>query len=60
MEEINRNFFWSKTVKVKEAPFTGKIYNSFSRARKDDLPQSDLHVFSKGALNEKMDKIELD
>lgn len=42
MEGINRNFIWSETVKVKEVSFTGKIYNSFFRACKDELPQSAL------------------
>ncbi len=59
MKQTVKNYFWDRTITVKEAPSSGKIYNSFSRACKDNSPQPKAPVFSRGTVNEQLDTIEL-
>lgn len=60
MKQTFQNYFWDQTITVKEAPSSEKIYNSFSRACKDNSSQPSAPVFSRGTINEKLDKIRLD
>lgn len=60
MQDLTRNCFWDETIKVEEEPADRKIYNSFSRPRKDNIPQLKSEIFSRGSLNAEVDKIVLD
>ena len=55
MEQTVKQYFWDRTITVKEAPSSEKIYNSFSRACKDNSPQPKSQIFSRGTVNEKLD-----
>ena len=59
MKQTVKNYFWDRTITVKEAPSSGKIYNSFSRACKDNSPQSKSPIFSRGTINKNLDRIKL-
>lgn len=59
MEREFKNYFWEQTAAVKEAPASGKIYNTFSRAPKDLSPGKDVPLFSKGSFNSQLDQIKL-
>ena len=41
------NYFLHKKIEVKEKPIIDKIYNSFSRPRRDDMPHPKIPVFSR-------------
>lgn len=60
MKQTVQNYFWDRTITVKEAPSSGKVYNSFSRASKDNSSKPSAPVFSRGTVNEKLDHIKLD
>lgn len=59
MKQTVKNYFWDRTITVKEAPSSGKVYNSFSRACKDNSLQSKSPIFSRGTINKNLDRIEL-
>ena len=55
-----KDYFWEQAAVVKEAPSSGKIYNTFSRAPKDPSSNQDIPLFSKGSINSQVDQIKLD
>ena len=59
MKQTVKNYFWDRTITVKEEPSSGKVYNSFSRACKDNSLQSKSPIFSRGTINKNLDRIEL-
>lgn len=59
MKQILKNYFWDRTITVKEAPSSGKVYNSFSSAGKDNSSQPSSPIFSRGKINEKLNTIKL-
>lgn len=47
MKRKYHNYFLQEKIKVKENPIVNKIYNTFSRPCRDDMPHPKTRLFSK-------------